>query len=131
MPITPDLACFLPKYAFPAGHPIERPDLGFTSQASQAGSAGDCHAEKLGEKAEQSDALLNLEGRPVRQSEPTEAQARSRQRKPTAPLNPFAPDKPLLPAYNPPKESFVDMLPFLSIFRSAWKVCHLPPPASI
>lgn len=128
------LACFLPKYAFPSGHPLERPDLGFTTAhcAQDSPSAND-YTEKLdvdvnqirGTETPRTDFTMLEAGNNEKVSEARspngERQNRPMKRKGTAPLNPFKPDHDLLPAYNPPHERWVDRFPILAIFRALWK----------
>ncbi|KAG0146134.1 hypothetical protein CROQUDRAFT_657763 [Cronartium quercuum f. sp. fusiforme G11] len=133
------LACFLPKYAFPAGHPLERPDLGFTTRpCAPTPSVADSLAEKANSglrKSEEITTILPKNSHPtVSESQndtkttkadsqlPSDQQEiRQRKRHVTAPLNPFEPDQELLPAYNPPQLGFLEVLPFLSVIRSVLK----------
>ncbi|EGG00840.1 uncharacterized protein MELLADRAFT_79152 [Melampsora larici-populina 98AG31] len=131
------LACFLPKYAFPSGHPVERPDLGFTTAhcAQNSPSINGCTGQPNdnlkqvgGIETPQTDLSMFEAGHQVdneKVSEPKLPQAqqdnRPMQRKGTAPLNPFKPHHYLLPAYNPPHERWVDRFPILTIFRALWK----------
>ncbi|KAH9822562.1 Bestrophin, RFP-TM, chloride channel-domain-containing protein [Melampsora americana] len=125
------LACFLPKYAFPSGHPLERPDLGFTTaHCVQTSPVTNECAEKsnvnvdqnAGTETPQTDLTMLEGGHKEKVRIPNgEQQNRPMKRKGTAPLNPFKPDHDLLPAYNPPDERWVDRFPILAIFRALWK----------
>lgn len=130
-----DLACFLPKYAYLSGHTIKKPDLGFTTaHCAQDSSLANEYTKKYGVNANRnrgsesprSDFTM-LEARHdgkfgEERIHNAQEQRRPTKRKGAVPLNPFQPDRDLLPAYNPPHERWVERFPFLAIFRALWKV---------
>ncbi|EGG00843.1 uncharacterized protein MELLADRAFT_79151 [Melampsora larici-populina 98AG31] len=128
------LACLLPKYAFPSGHPVERLDLGFTTaHCAQNSPSINGYAlkfdvkvnENRGSESPRSDFTI-LEVRHNEQVGEERLHNSEQQRRPmkckgAVPLDPFKADRDLLPAHNPPHERWVERFPFLAIPRALWK----------
>ncbi|WAR61203.1 hypothetical protein PtB15_13B455 [Puccinia triticina] len=91
------LACYLPKYDFPASLPMDRPDLTL--------------AEPHGPPPDPA-----LAHRPLHTA--VHVDAPSEEKAPRA--SPFPPAHKLLPNYNPPEEKLCACLPF-GLFKSLWK----------
>ncbi|EGG00846.1 uncharacterized protein MELLADRAFT_111510 [Melampsora larici-populina 98AG31] len=129
--VIPDLACFLPKYASPAGRLIDRHNLDFTStktcaSADQPMETNNANCDGTIDTPQTASTLFEPEThqnseRVNDKSLPTSRQQTLRPHV-NGSLNPFKPDRELLPAYNPPKSSFVEIFPICSIFRALWKV---------
>lgn len=126
------LACFLPKYASPVGCPLVGRDLNFTSTKTCASAEkpiekdntkGECDstidtpqtASTLFEPANHPDsARVNDKNLPGSRQQTLRPHMNGS-------LDPFKPDRELLPAYNPPKSSIVELFPIWSLFRALWK----------
>jgi len=132
------LVLFLPKYQLPNATPIHRQDLGLssepvsrtasssnmldTSEITEIGQMEDEKRQQPGDIAASGskESIGNKAGLRFRQNTTISgsSQSSSSERK----FGPRFPDKPLLPAHNPPPFSIIDdVLPFLRIGRSLFK----------
>lgn len=95
------LACFLPKYAFPAGHPIDQSELESASESyasSQVENIEVCIGTGEGSFGAKNEALLSIKKG----------------------CGSMQPPPQLSPAYNPPAHKITERFPF-HLFRSMWK----------
>ncbi|KAA1064728.1 hypothetical protein PGT21_012779 [Puccinia graminis f. sp. tritici] len=102
------LACYLPKYHFPASLPVERPDL--------------ISGERIRERSHSPSQPTTLSHRPISGHTSIMIDTQPEEEKPPrcTPTTPFPPPHKLLPNYNPPEEKLCECMP-LGIFKSIWK----------
>ncbi|KAH9822563.1 Bestrophin, RFP-TM, chloride channel-domain-containing protein [Melampsora americana] len=123
-----DLACFLPKYAPPAERSLDGHDLNFNVRRTpddkpieKDNANGECNGTI--DTPQTASTLFESVNHPNSERVKDKNTSRAQELRPHTNkyLNPFKPDRELLPAYNPPKSNFVELFPIWSMFRALWK----------
>lgn len=98
------LACFLPKYHFPNGNPVARPDLRLKDDVGE-NSRSSPHPEKPATNSGSLDSSIAIDRELSRLEQGPDSRS------------PFPPPCKLLPHYNPPRESSLAC----GVIKSIWK----------